>query len=158
MKPPRTMVDRLLDAADTLLERRPGSAAYRRRAVSTAYYAVFHALAGLSADCFLSADNRRSDAYARVYRALSHGQMKGAFRQPPLQGHPILGTIGNIVVELQSGRETADYSPPNDRLFPLANARELVGKARQAVAGLNSLSTDDRRVVASCLLFRIRVP
>jgi hypothetical protein len=51
-----TMVSRLLDAAELLLAHGGRSGAFRRRAVSTAYYAVFHSLAKSSAGALLPDD------------------------------------------------------------------------------------------------------
>ena len=152
-----TLVSRLLDAADTLLKRRPGSAAFRRRAVSTAYYALFHALAKLCAESLLPAGaGHRAPEYARVYRALDHGPIKSAFNQSPLTDSSKLRTIGTLAVELQSSRHRADYYPPDDRLFPLASATDLIDKARQAIAELEQLTEDERRTIATCLLFKQR--
>ena len=57
--------------------RRP-SQANLRRAVSTAYYAMFHCLAGTAADLLIGGS--RSEAWHQVYRALEHGSAKGACR------------------------------------------------------------------------------
>lgn len=54
-------------------QRRPKQADLRR-AVSTAYYAVFHALAHECADRFIGTGDQRSEAaWTQVYRALEHG-------------------------------------------------------------------------------------
>ena len=50
-----------------------------RRAVSTAYYAMFHTLAASAADLFIG--QRRDPAWHRTYRALEHGRAKHACRQ-----------------------------------------------------------------------------
>lgn len=151
-----TLVSRLLDAADALLKKRPGSAAFRRRAVSTAYYALFHALAKLCADALLPESNQRGLEYARVYRALDHASIKKAFSAEPLKDHAKLQTIGVLFVELQSSRYQADYYPPDDRLFPSAKVEDLIEKAQQAISELERLSEDERRTLATCLLFRQR--
>ena len=45
-----------------------------RRAVSTAYYAMFHALASRNADCLVGTphDSLTEHAWARIYRGLNH--------------------------------------------------------------------------------------
>jgi hypothetical protein len=55
------MVDRLLDLADQMVREGSGSSALRRRAVSTAYYAVFHALAKSCASILLPSIGRNSE-------------------------------------------------------------------------------------------------
>lgn len=156
MKPPATMVSRMLDAADLLLDRKPKSAAFRRRAVSSAYYAMFHALAKSCTECLLPGTNPGSDEYIRVYRALNHKPLRDAFRLSPLKEALALRSIGTILAELQSAREDADYSPPGNHLFPLASARDLVAKARRAVSDLDKLTEEERRALATCLLFKVR--
>ena len=50
-----------------------------RRAVSTAYYALFHCLAGTAADLLTGAS--RGKEWHQVYRALEHGKARDACRQ-----------------------------------------------------------------------------
>lgn len=150
------MVARLHDAADTLIEEGPRSSAFRRRAVSTAYYAVFHALAKLCADRLLPV-GRDTKEYERVYRALEHGPLKATFereRNELFKDRPDLLDIGDLVVSLQGERHRADYLPPIQNVFSLDRAKELVDQARQAVRGIESLSKDERETLAVCLLFR----
>jgi hypothetical protein len=60
-----------------------------RRAVSTAYYAVFHALARQCADRFVGTGHNRSrPAWQQVYRALDHGFAKNACFQAANLGFP----------------------------------------------------------------------
>jgi uncharacterized protein (UPF0332 family) len=150
------MVSLLLEAADKLLQERPRSSAFKRRAVSTAYYAVFHALAKLCADTMLQSTVRTTDEYARVYRALEHGPLKSAFGKEPLKSHGTLRRIGDLVVALQSERHRADYLPPIRNVFSQRDARNLIDQARQAVSLIEALNLPDRRTLATCLLFRER--
>ena len=100
-----TMVERLLALANELAEKSPGSLTLKRRAVSTAYYAVFHALAELCTGELLGVrTDKRSEDYVRVYRSLEHGALKNAFRAAPLNRSDALRKIGDRVVRLQSER------------------------------------------------------
>ena len=150
------MVERLLGASEALLREKPRSSAFRRRAVSTAYYAVFHALAKLAATSIVLEVPRDADEYLRVYRALDHGPVKTVFSQSPLREIPRLRGIGSIAVRLQSERVRADYLPPSPTLLPLAEAEDLVAQARQVVEDLETLSNTERRLLAICLLFKVR--
>jgi uncharacterized protein (UPF0332 family) len=152
------MVSLLLEAADTLLKERPRSSAFKRRAVSTAYYAVFHALAKLCAENLLHSVARNTDEYSRVYRALEHGSLKTAFGKEPLRDHAELRKIGDLVVPLQSERYRADYLPPIKNVFSQQETRKLLEQARQAVSQIEALNSQDRRTLATCLLFRARQP
>ena len=154
-----TMVERLLDLADQLVREGRRSSALRRRAISTEYYAVFHALAKSCASILLPSMDRNSEIYERVYRALDHGPLKTAFmaKAGPLAERDSLQKIGNLVVRLQSERHRADYLPPNPSMF-LDSAKKLVDQARRAVSEIERLSDDDRVALATLLLFKSRAP
>jgi uncharacterized protein (UPF0332 family) len=154
----KSMVSLLLEAADTLLKERPRSSAFKRRAVSTAYYAVFHALAKLCAENLLHSVDRTSDEYSRVYRALEHGSLKTAFGREPLRDHVVLRKIGDLVVALQSERYRADYLPPVKNVFSQQEIRKLTDQARLAVSEIEALNSQDRCTLATCLLFGARQP
>lgn len=151
-----TMVSRLLDAADALVERGPKSSAFRRRAVSTAYYAVFHALAKGCAGFVLPSERPSSDMYEQVYRALDHKPLKTAFGRDPLRSNDRLRSIGDLVIKLQSERHRADYLPPTNDVFSLNQAKDLVEQARRAVADIEALNDSDLGVLAVALLFKVR--
>ena len=152
--PSITMVSRLLDAADLLLRNGRLSGAYRRRAVSTGYYAVFHCLAKTCASALHLEEG--SGEYVRVYRALDHGPLKSAFSSGPLKDRRHLREIGNIVVLLQSERHKADYLPPTRGVFTAKQAQELVDQAREVISKIETLSLADRRTIAAYLLFKSR--
>jgi hypothetical protein len=151
-----TMVERLSALAEELGEKSERSLTLRRRAVSTAYYAVFHALAKLCADELLGApSDRRSEEYIRVYRSLEHGTLKAAFKAAPLNRIGTLQKIGSRVVELQSERIRSDYRPPQS-LYTRGQCRDLVESAKSAVGAIAALSQSDRRSLAVSLLFKNR--
>src|SRR5215210_5287049 len=147
--PSITMVSRLLDAAENLINEGPRSSAFRRRAVSTAYYAVFHALAKVCTHNLLSSKDRQSDEYSRVYRALEHKTLREAFAaRGPLKDRDHLRSIGNLVIALQRERQRADYLPPVQNVFSRNQARQLVDQARKAIEQIENLNVDDRRTLA----------
>lgn len=91
-----------------------------RRAVSTAYYAVFHALARECADQIVGKANRAAipRAWSQAYRALDHGRVKqvcasansrvkAAYRRFP---EAVRG-FGDTFVALQTKRHACDYDP-----------------------------------------------
>ena len=153
-----TMVSLLLEAADNLVDQRPRSSAFKRRAVSTAYYAVFHTLAKLCADSLLASPyrDRTSPAYERIYRALNHGSLKSTFSEKAVKDHEKLRRIGDSVVRLQSERHKADYSPPIKNVFSLDDAKRIIAEARAAITEIDSLSVEDRLTLATFLLFKVR--
>lgn len=153
-----TFAGRLLEAAEMLLKNGTKSTAFRRRAVSTAYYAVFHAIDKLCADYVSQSAKRSSDEYLRVYRALDHAPLKNAFNQAPLKENPILRDIGTVVVLLQTERHRADYLPPVAGVFTHDRATELVDMARLVVKQIESLkpASEECRTLALGLLFKER--
>ena len=152
---PGEFVVRLLDTADVLLGEAPGDSAFRRRAVSAAYYEVFHALATSCADILVPV-NRDADEYARIYRSLDHGPLKSAFASGPMKDRKSLRLIGDVVVRLQAERHRADYLPDPGAAFSLEQAQELLTQAREAVALIDQLDEPNRRTLAVHLLFKAR--
>ncbi|HEY1453693.1 MAG TPA: hypothetical protein VGF57_09550 [Roseiarcus sp.] len=151
-----TMIERLLALAEELAEKSSRSPTLRRRAVSTAYYAVFHALAELCANELLGVEaSRRSNEYVRIYRSLDHGTLKTAFAALPLSGVAALQRIGNRVVRLQSERIRSDYLPQQP-LYTTDQSVDLVKSAKTAVLSIAALPPGDRRTLAVHLLFKHR--
>ena len=153
-----TFAAKLLEAAELLLERGRRSSAFRRRAVSTAYYAVFHAVDKVCSDYVTRSAKRSSDAYLRTYRALDHGWLKNAFNHAPLSDNAKLSLIGKTIEVLQTERHRADYLPPIAGVFTFNRANELVSMAREAVSEIESLKprNADCRTLALSLLFKER--
>lgn len=154
----QSMASRMLDAADHLLSHETRSVAFRRRAVSTAYYAAFHAVDKLCADYLTRSAPRASDEYLRVYRALDHAPLKTAFARSPLKDMPRLSQIGSSLVTLQTERHRADYLPPIANIFTRDRALLLVEMAREVVREIEAIKPRDEacRALAISLLFRER--
>jgi hypothetical protein len=150
-----TMADRLVESAEQLLQSRPRSATFRRRAISSAYYAVFHALAQMCSDAFLP-DSRSDEEVLRIYRALDHGQLRTALIHNSIKNHGLFGRIATSVVELQQERHKADYLPPDVGLFPLEDARALVERAKLVVSEIRNMDAGHRRLLATHILFKER--
>ncbi len=150
---------RLLATAD---QGRPRSASLRR-AVSTAYYAVFQALCAACADRLVG--NRPWEVYTPVFRALDHYATTQALRQPSFATTPELRRLGSLLKDLQSVREWADYNPEprpnyrpgtNDSSFTRQEALRLVDLAAEAVAIVDRLDEDARLKLATRLVPRTR--
>lgn len=152
----KTMVSRLLEAADSLLQQKPRSAAFRRRAVSTTYYAVFHALAKVCAASLFPSMKADSDEYGRIYRALEHAALGSAFQREPLSRKAELKAIGEITKRLREERERADYLPPSASLFTVEEVQELLGLAREAINLIEGLSPEDRHLIAVFLILKTK--
>ncbi len=151
----------LLDQAEQLAQldpRRPKQANLRR-AVSSAYYALFHLLAW-EASALYAAEPGMA---ARINRTHNHGEMKKASSmiandklpkavQPPSGGYttpPDLKSVANAFVSLQQARHEADYDL--SRTFRKQEALDFVESARQAFEAWERVRrTDDARVYMAC--------
>lgn len=145
------MIDELLAHASRLAQgspRKPKQADLKR-AVSAAYYAIFHAFAKNGADCMAGTvkNDRPNKAWAHVYRALDHGFAKAACEKVRNLPFPAeLQISADAFVELQARRHAADYDP-NHRLVR-SDALDAVAKASDAVSKLRASSLKDRRAFA----------
>ncbi|BCM83402.1 hypothetical protein [Methylobacterium indicum] len=149
----------LLDIAEALAEQRGRRNLERtamRRAVSSAYYAVFH---GLCFVCTRSLGLWRRDVSVTepIYRLLDHGQVKRRLsgREAAELGSVIAG-IGTAFVDLQERRHLADYSPPSLEVSRDVT-RTVVARARKTVADLESLDDDQCRRLAVLLITKARL-
>jgi len=150
--------DDLLELADHLAHREAGrpKQVSLRRAIATAYYAIFHALAHLCADALVGW-SKPWEVVAPIYRSLDHGTAKRLFERA--QSRTIFGEyvaeIGDIFISLQQARHIADYDPQ-----PLGLSRgetvELIKRARKALQLIEGVRADTRLLLAVHLVARQR--
>jgi hypothetical protein len=152
------MIDDLLDLADHLARREAGRPKHisLRRAISTAYYGVFHALAKLCAD-ELVGWSKTWEAYTPIYRTLDHSTARRLFdraRDGTIYGEEV-AEIGRLFITLQQARYTADYDP---RPFSISRqeALELIDRARRAVQAIRYIPAEKRLLLAAHLVARQR--
>ena len=138
-----------------------------RRAISTAYYALFDALASAAADLFVgsSASARRNPAWVHTYRSLQHGFAKNQcarilagqnYQQP--QNIPILDqrilSFAEAFSTMQESRLDADYNPAGTYYRSLVQI--LIGSAEQALSGFMKAPRDDRRAFVAFVMHNRR--
>lgn len=147
----------LLHTAKLLAEidpKRP-SDANLRRAISTAYYAVFDALARACADTLIGRGRHPRPAWIAVHRALDHGRARDALRKiggPEHSGQAKRFASGFLL--LQAERHRADYDP--GLTVYRRDARALITEAETTLAALESLHADERTLLVVQVLFRTR--
>jgi uncharacterized protein (UPF0332 family) len=147
------MHDDLLDIAEQLARLdsgRPRQASLRR-VVSTAYYALFHALAYLCADRLVGW-RRPWALFSPIYRTLDHGRSKDVFKEL-IRHKDDLALIGGTFIKLQEYRHTADYDPEAFRLNR-AQTLGLIDEVRNAVARIAALSSEDALRLSAQLIAR----
>lgn len=162
-----TLASELIEQAEHLVRREPKKPkqASLRRAVSAAYYALFHELVSDAALKFVP--NDPPSLRLKVRRVLGHGEMNAVceqFAKPsagsfsPLVSTPLESEIARVAaafVDLQENRHRADYdvSEPIDRL----DADFLVKKARTALRDWRSVRhAPNANVFLGALLFHSR--
>jgi hypothetical protein len=145
-------------------DKRRARQASLRRAVSTAYYAVFQALSATCADTLVGW-SKPWEAFTPVFRALEHGRAAHTLLQPPLATTPELRRFGLAFRELQEAREWADYSPEprpsfeegtKSSPFTREETLTLLDLAEEAIAILDHLDEDARLKLATRLVARTR--
>ena len=146
----------LLNQAEQLIRGDGKKPSYKRRAVSCAYYAIFHAIGRLCADCLATAEAGMTVSYERVYRSLDHNALRTSFFREPLRSSAEMQTSGAKIAQLQGARHEADYAIPRAFLFTRSECREHITEARKVIESLASLSGQQRRTLAICLHFKDR--
>ncbi len=124
-----------------------------RRAVSAAYYALFHAIAKAGADLLVgSVGAARSErAWKQVYRSLQHGDAKARCESLPKAFSQDLVDVADAFISLQKLRHSADYDISS--AFTRGDTLNHVLMAENAIAKLSRASTSDRRAFVVWLLF-----
>ncbi|HVL72613.1 MAG TPA: hypothetical protein VM434_12125 [Beijerinckiaceae bacterium] len=162
--------EHLFDQADRLVAAPTGPARQvdLRRAVSSAYYGVFHALAAAAADEYVGATKRSEPRYGLAYRSIDHRVVtevcveatKAApspryARYVPAEGFGSeLQRFAAAVIELQGKRYAADYDP--GIVLERADAALTITAGRAAVRRLSAAPADARQAFLALLLFRPR--
>ena len=148
----------LMATARSLAEidpRRPSQASLRR-AVSTAYYALFHCLAGTAADLFIG--RNRSEAWHQVYRALEHGRARTACEHKrAMAAFPLeIQDFADTFAALQKARHQADYAL--EGRYDKPDVLAAIDRAENAIVQLGQAGIQPRRGFAAHVLFKRRSP
>lgn len=158
----------LLAAARLLVDGGPPTDAQLRRAVSTAYYAVFHYILRAAADRFMGRAEAASAGYALLYRSFDHRHMKtvcGALRASTLRERfrrhlrrdsvsVEVQDFAGAFEELQDARHTADYDPVASLV--ISDVMALIQAAVVAMNTFDRVSPDEKSDVLALLMVRAR--
>ena len=127
-----------------------------RRAVSTAYYAMFHALCNSNANLVagLSADPPTREAWTRTYRSLDHGPARNRLAGARMFQGPAVQEFVSAFALLQEQRQNADYDPHSSYLR--GQVVTLIDLAESATEGLMTTAAAVRRPLAAVVLLRER--
>jgi len=154
--------DHLIELAEQILQIGTGypRQATINRAVSTAYYALFHAL---SQDCVArTIRSPRSSLYwsivTPIYRAIEHASARRVFDRitKDVAAFRALREVAEAFLELQSARIAADYDPRPENRLSRKEAVDLLQQGRAAIDALRSMPKDHRLLLAVQLITKPR--
>jgi uncharacterized protein (UPF0332 family) len=129
-----------------------------KRAISAAYYAVFHQLCWTTADTFIGGQNaqRSTPAWRQAYRSLDHGFAKSQCRNTIIIGQfpQAVQDLANAFVDLQVARHAADYDPLH-RLVR-SEVKSEIDRAEQVIKDFRKVPIKDRRAFAAWVTLKNR--
>jgi hypothetical protein len=135
-----------------------------RRAISAAYYGLFHFCLIAAADEFVGVTQRSTSRYALVYRSVEHKGLKElcteTLKQVPVAKYrpyvPAGGFSSGIqefstaAIELQGKRHLADYNPiPR---YKTSDAKVALNTARSAVHRFGQAEQEHRKAFLTLLI------
>ncbi len=129
-----------------------------RRAISSVYYALFHAIAQSNADTLVGDDPQFRDqlAWRQAYRALEHGYAKQRCQRA--QGNPRFSPpiqdLSEYFVIIQIRRHQADYDP--DETFSHHDVLSAITEADDHIRAFRAVPAWERRAFAVYILMRER--
>ena len=131
----------------------PPSQADMRRAISTAYYALFHTLAASNAELIAGQPQSSISSYAweRVYRRLDHGRAQNNLRTALNLLSQRGVNFARAFIDLQDQRREADYNPATQVVR--SDAVNIVARAQTAMRDFSQLTQEERRLLATQSLF-----
>ncbi len=129
-----------------------------RRAVSCAYYAMFHTLSVSNANSLVgtsTADQQRW-SWRQIYRAADHRPARNKLTSASLGNRfpREIRRFGAVFAEIQSQRHSADYDPHSD--FSATGMSDLIDRVEIAISTFNQTPDDIRRDLAVHILTNIR--
>jgi hypothetical protein len=139
-----------------------------RRAISNAYYGVFHATLAAAADQFVGTTKRSTIQYALVYRSIDHRALRElclemrkrtlprllARHSPPGGFGPHLTVYSEFVLELQEKRISADYDPL--KRYQRSDSLSAIAVAQLALSRFKAATDAERQAFLALLVFKPR--
>ena len=129
-----------------------------RRAVSCAYYAMFHTLAASNANTLAGASpaDQRRWAWQQTYRAADHRPTRNKLSSASLGNRfpRAIRRFGVVFADVQRVRHSADYDPHSE--FSTTDVTELIDRVETTIANFNQPPDDTRRDLAIHILTNVR--
>ncbi len=150
---PQELIDACYKLVPQAASTQQPSDADLRRAISAAYYALFHTLAASNADLIAGQPQSDISSYAwdRVYRRLDHGRaqnnLRGILNRLSQNGQ----NFARIFIELKDQRDEADYNP--NALIIRSDTLNAISRVETAIRDFAQLSEEERRLIAAQSMF-----
>lgn len=149
--------DDLLDIARRLTASNPTQTDIRR-AISSVYHALFHAVCQSNADTLAGGDPQQRDqlAWRQAYRALEHGYAKQRCQRASsnVRFSPTIQRLAGSFVDMQALRHRADYDP--DTSFAQREVLAAINEADDQISRFRNAPERERRAFAVHVLMRER--
>jgi hypothetical protein len=137
-----------------------------RRAISDAYYGIFHATLAAAADQFVGASKRATSQYILVYRSISHGAVRELCAEvnkpttsrlfvrhvPPGGFGSDLRGYAEGLLELQEKRLLADYDP--QKRYRRSDALLAISTAQRALTQFENTTNTEREAFLALLVIK----
>ena len=125
-----------------------------RRAVSCAYYAMFHTLAASNADALVGASHADQSRWTwlQAYRAADHRPTRNKLNGASLGGRfpQSIHAFGTVFADAQRERHLADYNPHSE--IYATHVNQLIDRVETAISDFNQTPEDVRRDLAIHIL------
>ncbi len=127
-----------------------------RRAISAAYYALFHAIARTSANILVGTSHADSTsaAWRQVYRSLDHNFAKEQCKKLPQTYSQELRDVAAAFIVLQELRHSADYDP--GATFLLGDVESHIVLAESVLEKLAAATKPEQRAFVVWILLKTR--
>ncbi len=127
-----------------------------RRAISNAYYAVFHALAGGNGFALIGSPNDAATAAAwpRIYRGLDHTTARRELQRHRPEFSPQVRNFADTFSRIQQLRHLADYD--HNAAFTPQEAIAQLDQAEAAILDYSLVALSERAYIATLTLIRPR--
>ena len=125
-----------------------------RKAVSCAYYAIFHTLCRAYADVMVgprAGSQLEQELWNMAYRTIDHGPARGKCNDAGSMRrfNQDIRKFAVRLVDLQRYRHEADYDP--GATFTQTQANQIIDDAEDAVTGFNNAPPDEIRLFITYL-------
>ena len=129
---------------------------HARRAISNAYYALFHALAGSNASALIGSpsDAAIAAAWSRAYRGLDHTTARRELQRHRQELSVHARIFADTFRDMQELRHSADYD--HNAAISISQASVVLDQAEASILDYSQVALSERVYIATLTLIRSR--